>query len=92
MKSHTPIEKAVADEAVARAFAKMEDARPRSGFRPETPEEWHKLAAAVWELFAEGQIAAGVDPVVARALSMELHASPLGWLVLDLAFRETSHG
>jgi hypothetical protein len=38
------------DHLIERAAQMMAAARPASGFRPETPEEWEKVRRAIEEL------------------------------------------
>ena len=72
-----------------KAFKMMAAARPASGFRPETPEEWDKLqkaqVAAGCALFIKG----GATPEIARNLANEIYGGDVGRIILDISFRET---
>jgi hypothetical protein len=71
-----------------RAFAMWDAARPASGFRPETPEEWQRVLRANVEmgyaLFREMGMAEGE----ARKLAKQIHGGPGGLLFLQIAFGE----
>ena len=71
-----------------KAFEVIEAAKPASGFRPQTPQEWRNLHKASEELgyamFRQG----GLDEKAARKLANEIYGGVAGWVLLDIAFRE----
>jgi hypothetical protein len=74
-----------------KAFKMMEAARPASGFRPETPEEWARLQAALEELGYAMYRDNGMSSKEARCLAKQIHSGPIGLLLLEIGFREDSH-
>ncbi len=71
-----------------RAFAMWDVARPTSGFRPETPEEWQRALRANeamgYAMFRE----MGMPEEEARNLAKQIHGGPAGLLFLQIAFAE----
>ncbi len=74
-----------------KALDKVEAAKPASGFRPETPQEWRNLQEASKELgyamFRKG----GLDDKTARKLTNEIYGGVAGSLLLEIAFSKGSH-
>jgi len=71
-----------------KALLMVEAAKPASGFRPETPQEWRNAQKASEELgyamFRQG----GLDEKSARKLANEIYGGLAGFLLLDIAFRD----
>ena len=74
-----------------KAFAMVEAARPASGFRPETQEEWTRLLAALEELGYAMYRDNGMSKKEARRLAQQIHNGPIGFSLLDIVFREDGH-
>jgi len=74
-----------------KAFEVIEAARPASGCRPETPQEWRNLHKASEELGYAMLRQGGLDEKAARKLANEIYGGVSGWLILDIAFREGKH-
>lgn len=74
-----------------KAFDMLEAAKPASGFRPETPQEWRNLQKASEELGYAMFRRGGLDEYSARKLANQIYGSDLGLLLLDIAFREGRH-
>lgn len=79
------------DHLFERAAQMMEAARPASGFRPETTEEWLGLARAVEELMYASLVYSGKSEAEARVLAHVMFNSPIGAFLLDMAFSEATH-
>lgn len=79
------------DHLFERAAQMMEAARPESGFRPETTEEWLKLRRAVEELLYASIVSSGKSEAEARALAQLTIWSPFGAALIDIAFSEEAH-
>lgn len=71
-----------------RAFAMWDAARPASGFRPETPEEWRRVLRANEEMGYAMFRESGVPDEEARGLARQIHGGPAGFLFLQMAFTE----
>lgn len=75
-----------------KALLMVEAAKPASGFRPETPQEWRNAQKASEELgyamFRQG----GLDKKSARKLANEVYGGVAGRLLLEIAFSEDRHG
>ncbi len=74
-----------------RAMQKWDAAKPESGFRPETPEEWEKVHLALEEMGFAILRKAGLSIKKARALARATYGGPAGLLLLDMVLREESH-
>ena len=74
-----------------KAMCMLEAARPASGFRPETPQEWRALQAAEEELLFATLVGGGMAPESARHLARVTFNGPLGKFLIDLAFSEEAH-
>jgi len=66
-------------------------ARPASGFRPETSQEWHQLHRAYEELGFAMLLECNLPEQEARMLAKQTFGGPFGLLVLDSALREVSN-
>ena len=66
-------------------------ARPASGFRPETSQEWHQLHRAYEELGFAMLLECSLQEKEARILAKQTFGGPFGLLVLDSALREVSN-
>jgi hypothetical protein len=76
------------DHHFLKAMQMLEDAKPPSGFRPQTPDEWLKLLRALEEMGYASLRASGLSDVEARELSHQTYGNPCNLLLLDLAFSE----
>jgi hypothetical protein len=65
-----------------------DSARPASGYRPETPEEWQQLLRAHEEMGYAINREGGMPDKEARELAREIHGGPIGMLLLKIAFSE----
>ena len=74
-----------------KAVEMMEAARPASGFRPETPEEWHRLLRANEEMGYAMYRDGGMPERKARELARVTHGGPAGLLLLSIALAEDEH-
>lgn len=79
------------DHLFERAVKMMEGARPASGFRPETTEEWLCLARAVEELMYASLVCTGKSETDARTLAHLTIWSPFGRALIDIGFSEAAH-
>lgn len=70
-----------------KAMQMLEQARPASGYRPETPEEWHRLLAAFEELGIAMYCDLGMAIEEARRLAQQTHSGQAGLLLLEIGFR-----
>jgi hypothetical protein len=70
-----------------KAVDMLNAAKPASGFRPETPQEWEVLQIANEEfgyaMFKEN----GMTNTQARQLAKLIYGGPAGRLLLEMAFR-----
>lgn len=73
-----------------RAMAMLEAARPASGFRPETPEEWNRLLRAEEEICYAVSRKAGLADLEARQLARQIFGGSAGMLLLNIAFSEVN--
>lgn len=76
------------DRHFRKAMQMVEDARPTSGFRPETPTEWLKLLRAHEEMGYAVLRTAGMSDKQARELAQQTFGSPASLLLLDIAFSD----
>ena len=74
-----------------KALDKAKAAKPASGFRPETPQEWQNLQEASKELGYAMFRKSGIDDKTARKLTNEIYGGVAGCLLLEIAFSEGSH-
>jgi hypothetical protein len=74
-----------------RAMVMLNAAKPASGFRPETPEEWQRLLRAQEEMGYAINRKAGMPDKQARELARQIHGGPGGMLLLQIAFKESSN-
>jgi hypothetical protein len=72
-----------------KAIEKVKASKPASGFRPETTEEWKRLQAASEELGYAMLRQGGMSEAAARKLANEIYGGLAGWMLLDIAFRES---
>jgi hypothetical protein len=63
--------------------------KPASGFRPETTEEWQRVHAASEDLGYAILRQGGMSEAAARKLANEIYGGLAGWMLLDIAFRES---
>jgi hypothetical protein len=73
-----------------RAMAMLDAAKPASGFKPETPEEWQRLLRAQEEMGYAMNREVGLPDKLARDLARQIHGGPGGMLLLQIAFGEAS--
>lgn len=78
-------------KALDRAMAMMAAARPASGFRPETEEEWDRLIRALTEWAAATYMEMGMPEPQARALALLVHSGKAGRRLAEAAFTEDRH-
>ncbi len=69
------------------AIERMEAARPKSGFMPETEDEWRKLQDAVKFLAYVMYLETGLPIEKANELAEYFHGGVGGRLVLELGYR-----
>jgi hypothetical protein len=74
-----------------KAMQMMEKARPASGFRPKTPEEWDRLLIAFEELGYAMYRDNGMSSKEARRLAKQTHSGPIGLSLLEIGFSEDGH-
>lgn len=79
------------DHHFRKAMQMLEAAKPASGFRPETPDEWLKLLRAYEEMGYACLRQAGMKSAEARALAKQTFGSPASLILLDAAFSEAAH-
>lgn len=73
---------------LTKAIEMVMAAKPASGLRPETTEEWEKVHAASEELGYAMLRQGGMSEIAARKLANEIYGGLAGWILLDIAFRE----
>lgn len=78
-------------EMLSKALLKFESARPRSGFRPETEEEWARLQDAMHDWFVALHVEQGMPEPEARRGAAIVWGGAAGRLLLDIGFRESHH-
>lgn len=71
-----------------RAMAMLDAAKPASGFKLETPEEWQRLLRAHEEMGYAVNREAGLPDKLARDLARQINGGPCGMLLLQIAFGE----
>ena len=76
------------DRHFRKAMQMLEDARPASRFRPETPAEWLKLLRAHEEMGYAILRKGGMSDNQARELAQQTFGSPASLLLLDIAFSD----
>ena len=69
----------------------MEKARPVSGYRPETPQEWGRLLIAFEELGFAMYCDLGKSTEEARRLAKQTHSGQAGLLLLQIGFGVYDH-
>lgn len=79
------------DHHYLKAMLMLDAAKPASGFRPETPEEWEKLHRALEEMVYAYLRSVGMNDGKARTLARETYSSPGFLLLVDFAFSEAAH-
>jgi hypothetical protein len=79
------------DHHFRKAMQMLEAAKPASGFRPETSDEWLNLLRAHEEMGYACLRQSGMQAAQARALSKAIYGSPIGLKLLDIAFSEAAH-
>ena len=76
-----------ADRALAKAILAVEAARPRSGYRPETEDEWNRLVAANEKMGYAMYLKMGKPKDIARGLARVTHGGAVGRLLLGLSLK-----
>lgn len=74
-----------AERAMGKAIDALEAARPRSGYRPETEEEWNRLVAANEKMAFAMYWMMGKSKAKARELARKTHGGEAGRLLLETA-------
>ena len=74
-----------------KATQMLEKARPASGYRPETPEEWTRLLEALEELGYAMYRDNGMSSKDARLLAQQTHSGQAGLLLLQIGFLGANH-
>lgn len=74
-----------------KAMQMLENARPASGYRPETPQEWSRLLIAFEELGVAMYCDFGLPIREARRLAKQTHSGHAGLLLLQAGFRDDAH-
>jgi hypothetical protein len=74
-----------------RALLMVEAAKPASGFRPETPQEWNRLLIAFEELGFAMYCDLGKSTKEARRLTKQTHSGQAGLLLLQIGFGVYDH-
>ena len=72
-----------ADRAMAEALHALEAARPQSGYRPETEEEWNWFVAANEKMAFAMYWMMGKSKAKARELARKTHGGEAGRLLLE---------
>lgn len=71
-----------------RAIQMMNEAKPASGFRPETELEWSKLQKAVEELGYARLRGIGHNMAEARRLAVLIHGGKAGRMILEMTYSD----
>lgn len=71
---------------IKKAFDMLNAAKPPSGFRPETIDEWCRLHRAFEEMGYAMFREAGLSNTQARQMARETFGGPGGLLLLDIGF------
>ena len=66
-------------------------AKPASGLRPETPQEWDALLKANEELGYAMFRQQGMSNAKARQIAKQIYGGQAGRLLLELSFKGNSH-
>ena len=74
-----------------RAVQMVNAARPASGFRPETPEEWAAVQDAAIQFGYALMRESGLSHVQATDFAKNVYGGASGRLLLDIAFSEDGH-
>jgi hypothetical protein len=74
-----------------KAFLAFHAARPKSGFRPETPDEWRALQLALEHMGYVTLRTSGVSEAMSRELSHATYGGRAGLKFIEIAFEEISH-
>jgi hypothetical protein len=75
-----------------RALQKWDEAKPGSGFRPETQEEWRKLHMAFEEMGYVIFKKSGISKKNARLLERQTYGGSAGLAILKISLCEENHG
>lgn len=70
-----------------KAIEMLNAAKPASGFRPETPQEWDALLKANEELGYAMFRQQGISNTQARQLAKQIYGGQAGRLLLEISFR-----
>jgi hypothetical protein len=73
------------------AKRQVEAARPVSGFKPETPEDWERALAAFEHLAYAIYRTQGMPHLDAKRLSRLTHGGVVGRILLETAFEGAEH-
>jgi len=74
-----------------KAMQMLEKARPTSGYRPETQQEWGRLLTAFEEFGFAMYCDLGMSEEEARRLAQQTHGGHAGLLLLQIGLREGRH-
>ncbi len=74
------------------AKRQVEAARPVSGFKPETPEDWERALAAFEHLAYAIYRTQGMPHRAAKRLARVTHGGVVGRMLLEPAFNGEDHG
>jgi len=76
------------DRAFAKAMHALDAARPQSGYRPETEEEWNRLVAANEKMAFAMYLKMGQNKDKARALARMTSGGAVGRLLLEISLKD----
>lgn len=76
------------DRAFAKAFHAWEAAKPKSGYRPESEEEWNRLVAANEKMAFAMYLKMGQPKDKARILARMTSGGAVGRLLLEISLRD----
>jgi hypothetical protein len=79
------------DHHFRKAMQMLEAAKPASGFRPETPDEWLKLLRANEEMGYAIFRSSGMKDAEARTIAKQTFGSIASLMLLDIAFSENAY-
>ena len=74
-------------DCLRKAIDMLNAAKPASGFRPETPQEWAALLKANEELGYAIFRQQGMSNVQARQLAKQIYGGQAGRLLLEMSFK-----